>query len=468
VIAKRRSLSRKTAAKVRGGIYTVLTIAAIALGRRAQAGPNDGYALSNDAALRGGAALVLGRDAGSVWYNPASAAATQRLRFDASLSAYALKFTQVPRALVIRTPNRVDSTSFHETQFQVVPSSVAFAGTWPKHRVAFAGSMHTSEYADLETRMHVSGSDSVAGFSYEETANLIATYRRYHAGLTMAWQPVPAFRIGTTLGGIYDSSLQFVRYGASANSSATPSSIKLVLDSDASARIAAFEPALGLQLELIPSLHVGASVRAPARVVFTKHDGGQSLAMLRTDAMGLSSDDSITLPSTGDEPSRWLTPWRVMAGVGWKKPNFEVEINGEYLGARSEKNSLWQRRPTWNVRAGASYLLVPKIMLGVGLFTDRTSQLASASIPDVVVHRYGGALALRSLTTVELGANERTSRLVFETTLGLRFAAGRGHATAVDLVVPAEGPDLSTLEAGRRMPATQQIVALHVGSGMRF
>ena len=160
-------------AKLRGFATSCSIVCVVFAGpwARARAAPNDGYAMSNDAALRGGTAVVFGRDVASVWYNPASVAATPRFRFDAAVTAYGLRITRARSALEAEVDDRSVRTPGREDQTQVVPTAAAVAFGWPDRDFALALSFHTPIYSDVETpggtfergRLRFRGAEQLAG-----------------------------------------------------------------------------------------------------------------------------------------------------------------------------------------------------------------------------------------------------------------------------------------------------------------
>ena len=432
------------------------------------AGPTDGYALSNDAALRGGAAVVLGRDAGSVWYNPASAAATHLVKFDASASAYGLQFTKVPGGMRATLPDRVDSATVHDNQFQIVPAQVSFGFGSPNRSTSALLSMHTSEYADVESRLRLQGRNVQGGYDYEQNLNLISRVRRYHFGLTLAWEPSPRVRVGATLGGVLDSKLQFVRFNALAGESTTGPAFNLVFDLDASSQVFAAQSTLGVQFELARWLHVGASIRPPSYILYTSRDGGETLAFSIRDENGVDSAQTIQQPSATDDPPQWLTPWNFLGGIPIVGKNFDAELDAEYTMPKKNVGDQWKQQSVWNVRIGGSYKLSDSLFLGAGAFTDRSKQPKSSIFPDILVHRWGGSLAVRIVTRVRLHQSERAKALMFETTLALRGAMGSGQAGYLAINYSPQGAHLSTLEQEGSTRALQKLLTAHVGTGMRF
>jgi len=444
-------------------IYLLLAIPAWA-----HAAPHDGYALSNDAALRGGAALVLGRDAGSVWYNPAAIAATRRVRLDALAAAYGFKRTRVPGALQARVSDHVVDVTGREDQIIVVPTAISIVFAWPKRRINTALSFHTPVYADTEARMTLAGRNETAGYDFAQQANVITMVRRYHAGLSLAWDYQNRFRIGATVSVVYQSDFEFIRLVSSATDPVTGALSSYVGDVDAASAVGGIDIAIGVQGELTPWLLGGAMVRAPAGVVYSSFEGGQTISFTRRDPTGATVTQTTIDPSETDPAPRFLTPWTIAVGLALRLPKFDLELDAEASTAKLRMGSLWQRRGVWNVRLGGAARLSKRWILGAGLFTDRTTELDGDVFPDVVVNRWGGSIAVRFLTPVKLAKSERVRTLVFETTIAARYAMGVGTSGVLSATYPASGPNDVTLDTDEETRASQQLLTAHVGTGLRF
>lgn len=435
----------------------------------AHAAPDDGFAVSNDAALRGGTAVVLGRDAASVWYNPAAAATVERVRIEASLSVYGLRHTRAPQAVAAHVGEERRTEPGRETHVVVVPSSIAFGFEFPEQKLGLVVAVHNTRYADVEARASISGRNEAAGYAFEQSFNTLALRRRYHMGATLGWEPHPRFRVGFTLGGMFDKNLQFTRLAVLAESDEGPSQFSGVADLDAASRVVGGEAALGIESQITEHLYLGASLRSPAVAVWRKFDGGETVAVTAIDGAGIGATQTLLDRGINRNAPRWITPWRVAIGVAWKFDRGLVELDVDGTTGRRDVGQLWRQRPTFNVSLGGSHQVGKRWELGGGIFTDRTTSLRGSVYPDVVVDRWGGSFATRLRTPVRLAHTERAETLVFETTVALRYAVGVGTAGRFVARYPDSGAqDVSIDTGGTDTRAWQHLVALHVGTGLRF
>ena len=412
--------------------------------------------------------MVLGRDAASVWYNPSSIASTHRFRFDASATGYGLKVTRAPGSMVARTEERVLRSTGFERQLQVVPSAASFVFGWPGRDFALALSFHTPRFSETEARQRIGGRNRVGNYAFEQEANTVNIVRRHHAGLSLAGELADALRLGAAVAVLYDKDVGFTRFVADSDDPSTGASGSYIADLDSASRVAGLELSLGMQGELTPWLHAGAMFRTPAAVVWQRFDGGQTVGVSLVEPDGAAFTETSTDPSTRGGAPRWLTPWTVAAGLGITVHRLDVEVNAEAAPAKRNVGDAWRQRAVWNVRAGWSYRLSRRWILGTGVFTDRTTAVVAAPYPAVIIHRYGGSLAVRFRKPVALARTERVRRLVFETTVAVRYAFGLGESGSIRASYPDAGPHFADLDVEDRTEATQHLVNVHVGTGVKF
>lgn len=448
-------------------LCAVACIAFVGPWARAHAAPNDGYALSNDAALRGGAALVFGRDAASVWYNPASAAATQRFRFDASATAYGLRLTRARSALEAEVDGRTVREPGREDQTQVVPTAAAAAFAWPNRNFGLALSFHTPIYSDVETRLRLVGHSTEGDYDFEQQSNSLAIARRHHFGLTLAGEAAGRLRFGATLGALFDKDLSYTHYNAQAGYDPPGPASEIVADREAASRVIGLELALGVQAQLGERVHAGGFLRTPAAVVWLETAGSESTVVSTRDGEGLTRTNTETDNGLARNVPGWLTPVTVATGIGVDLDRGMIELDAEASPSKQGIGQLWRRQPVWNVRLGGSWQVAPRWQLGSGLFTDRTTQPSGGLFPTVVLDRWGTSFAVRHRSGVRLARSERVRRIVFATTVAVRYAFGVGWTNTLRTAY-AMAPQDATFSTSGRSRVTQHLISLHVGTGMSF
>lgn len=435
----------------------------------ANAAPDDGFAVSNDASLRGGTAVALGRDAASVWYNPAIAATIERVRIEASVSAYGVRHTVAPEAVVARVGDQRRTQAGKETHVVVVPSSVAFGFGFPRNNLGLVVAVHNERYADIEARSSIRGRNEAGDYDFTQEFNTLALRRRYHFGATLGWEPHPRFRLGFTFGGMFDKNLESTRLVVFSEADTGPARVSAVADLDVATRVVGGEVALGIEGHLGRFVHLGASLRPPSLAVWRSFQGGETATLTRVDQAGVVSTDTLVDRSVGDDPPRWVTPWRIAAGIGLAFDRGVIELDAEASAGQHDGGQVWRERARFNVSLGGSHRVGKRWELGGGVFTDRSTRAPGDVFPDVAVDRWGGSLAARLQTPVRLAESERTDTLVFETTLALRYAAGVGTSGRFVASYPDGGAQDTTIEQGTNPTrAWQHLVAVQLGTALRF
>ena len=101
-------------------------------------------------------------------------------------------------------------------------------------------------------------------------------------------------------------------------------------------------------------------------------------------------------------------------------------------------------------------------------FASATSNDSRAtSVGSVRVNLYGIAAGVRLRTPVKLGKRERENQIAFRTTVGIRYAAGRGRAGGFEA---AYGEDTAPqrVDYGTDVGASMHLLTVYVGSGLAF
>lgn len=434
----------------------------------AWAGPDDGFHMSGDASMRGGAAVVFSSDAASVWYNPAAAAAIERSQFDFSVSAYGMKRTRIDDAMVARRGERELAAQGKDEQILVVPTGVGHGFAFPKVGMSLVLHFHTPIYADVQSRVRVEGEDPVNAERTTQELNGYSSHRRYHFGSTIGWTPNHGrFRMGLTTGGLYDSNSEFTRLAVLAQSADESSKSGIVIDFDQASQVVGLEMGFGVAGVLGKHLQGGASVRSPAFGVWRRHVGGETLAAVTDD--GSLSDAEIIIDGVTQEPvPRWLTPWRISAGLAWVYEDLVVEVDGELTTRKRTGAAEWRRPLVWNLRAGAHYSINDRFSFGLGVFTDRSTEIEAPLFPGVKVDRWGMSAGLRMRSPVKLGDGERARDLVFYTTLAAQFSGGVGRGQPFIIEYDPDRPVVESVNLTETHRATQMMLLVNVGSGLHF
>lgn len=429
----------------------------LALARSASAAPDDGFALSDDAAIMAGAVVASGRDVASVWYNPALLTHNDRLRADVSATAYGARFVRAPRGLQLRTATGDRTAALRGREFLVVPSAFAL-GSAVTERVSLGFGFFTSRLSEptLVVRDQVRGSDRITA-----EVRQAATTRRYHAGPVLGFRINPDFDLGLAVYGVYDRASDARRVFLERTNDDGQTS--LLSDDETNVRSYGLQAAFGLKGNLTDMVSAGASVRTPALAVFQRIEG--SSASLETN---VGSDGTTDVRSDYEgfpiqrRPTH-VSTWTVASGLAIGKRRWKLGIDAEASPQHGPRNAPVGQSARWNVRVGLRWRLKRRWSLGGGLFTDRNDNRAT-SVGNLRVDLYGLAAGVRLRTPVRLGRRERANRISFRTTVGVRYAGGRGRAGGFE----ARLDDRIETNAETTVAASMHLLTVYVGSGLSF
>lgn len=414
--------------------------------------------MSDDAALMAGAVAASGRDVASVWYNPALLTHNSRLRADVSATAYGVRFVRIPRGLHLQTRSRAEAAAFRGRDFIVVPSAFAVGSAVTEH-VSLGFGFFTSRFSDptLVARAELRGFDTVTA----EVRHSSFT-RRYHAGPVLGVRINPDLDLGLALYGVYDrvSASERVFLEREAEGAQTT----LLSADESNVRSYGLQAAFGLKGNLGDMLSAAASVRTPVVPFFQRIEGSAASLQTTTTAEGLTDafSDYEGFP-VQRRPSR-VSTWTVATGLAIGPRRWKVGLDAEASPRQDGVTSLGQSA-RWNVRAGMRWRLAQRWTLGGGVFTDRNDNRQS-SAGSLRVDLYGVAAGVRYRTLVTLGRREREDRIAFRTTVGVRYAGGRGRGSGFEADL-LEGATIDT-NAGASVPADLHLLSVYVGSGLAF
>lgn len=432
----------------------------LAFPRLSHAAPDDGFALSDDAALMAGAVVASGRDVASSWYNPALLTHNDRLRADVSATAYGLRFVRAPRGLQLRDDERERVSAIHGREFLVVPTAFAI-GSAVGSRVSLGFGFFTSRFSE-PTLVVRGGLEAADPFTAE--VRRAGVNRRYHAGPLFGLRVNRDFDIGLALYGVYDKSSDSQRVFLEHVDEGGRSS--LLTDTDTNVRSYGLRGAIGLKGNLSKRVSAGASLFTPAVIMFQRVEGSSATieATTSTDGMSTSASDFEGYP-VQRRPSR-IANWKVASGLAVGEKKWKLGLDAEASPQHGPASGPLGRTTRWNVRMGFRLRASRRWTFGGGVFTDRNDSRAT-SVGSVRVNLYGVAAGVRLRTPVTLGKRERENRIAFRTTVGVRYAGGRGRAGGFE--ADFDGSTAAErVDYGRSVGATMHLLTVYVGSGLSF
>lgn len=427
----------------------------------ALAAPDNGFSMSDDAALMGGAVVASGRDVASSWYNPALLTHNDRLRADVSAAAYGARWIRARRGLQLRDDKEQQTAGIRSREFLVVPTAFAL-GSAISERVSLGFGFFTPRFAEPTVIVKAGGAASDA-FAAELRRSGIQ--RRYFAGPIFGLRLHEDLDLGVALYGVYDKSAVSQRVFVEHTSDAGRSSI--LADSDDTVRSYGVQAAFGLRGWLSEWVSAGASLRTPTTVMFQRVEGSSVTIESETDPDGVATtaSDFNGFP-VQRRPTR-ISTWSVASGVSVGRARWRLGLDAEASPSHYPRNPTIGRAAHWNVRLGIRWKLDDRWSVGGGLFTDRNDS-RSTSFGSVRIDLVGAALGVRLRTPVKLDDDERATRIAFQTTIGARYSVGRGKAGGVVGEYAAERISPDRLEFGRSVDATMHLLTVHVGSGLVF
>ncbi len=427
----------------------------------AVAAPNDGYAMSDDAALMGGAVLASGRDVASGWYNPALLTSTRRLRADVSASAYGIRWVRVPRSMQLQGPTEQRNERMRSREFLVVPTAFSL-GSEVSDRVSIGFGFFTSRFSEPLMIARTGGRYADA-FSAEIRRSDVQ--RRYHTGPMVGFRVHEDLDLGLALYGTYDKSAisqrVFVEHEGELGRST------LLVDADTTVRSYGMQGALGLRGRLGEWVHAAASVRTPTVVVFQRVEGSDVEIESTTDRAGDTMMDTRFEGFPVQRRPTRIATWTAATGLAVGQGRWRVGLDAEATPAHYPDNPAIGKAAHWNVRLGMRWRFSPRWSMGGGLFTDR-NDTSSTTFGSLRVNLWGGSLGVRLRTPVKLDDDERARRISFQTTVAVRYAAGRGEAGGFAAIYSDEGISPQRVEDDRTVGASMHLLTVHVGSGLVF
>ncbi|MEM1415766.1 MAG: hypothetical protein AAGH15_12740 [Myxococcota bacterium] len=444
----------------------VLTLTA-----HARAGNGDSFFQGNEAALLGGAVASVGTGPDLLYYNPAGLALNTRHRLELSGQLFELQVRRLdPLIRLVQTDDVLDEVNHRAVDYQTVPSALSYVYQLNDRLSAGAG-VFVLRQSSFDLRAELEEPEQ--GRSLVARANFESDQTYFTAGF--GWAALPWLRVGLNAGVSYQTTVNTQRavLELSPDGPAGTRTAAGGLYSELDVTEIAADFTLGLQADLPRGLKLGLVVRGPRlRIV----DDIVVDAALFEIQPGPRGDVAAYFPIRGEirNASRraWIAPFETVLSVGWVHEAVRLSVEADLIHAHDK--GLVEKDFTWNVRVGAAFRVSETAELGFGLFTDRDDESEQGN--DLVdLDFYGVSTGLTLDTPVELaGADLETAdgrRLVFRTTIGLRYAFGTGELDTIDGVLDDaldSDPATVPISSGPFRRVVFHEAAVYLGSGLDF
>lgn len=346
--------------------------------------------LGDQANLMGGAVAATTRGGASMWYNPAGITLAEHDRASIAVSGagYTMRWYRAPEIL---QASGYDEPASGTSDVVVLPRVATF--------VASVGSKLSLGIGVFNpTRQEVTF-QIVQNYPYDMGAGtnaLAASVSRasYHSVIALAWTPRPELRFGASVHFTTYSWFDITQFGSVYQDSTGATPDRSVqqneqIDNFAGGLAASF----GVEWQPHPKVRVGASLTSPTIAVLQWVEE----VSFNSAADGATGDVTVTTNTVSKSGFTFQVPEPMVlrAGIAYSTPKLVLELDGEFLSPARTATFGVDRRMTGNVRAGALISVFPKVVLGLGLFTDlMNTDRQMTQIGQLDVDGLGGTLGI--------------------------------------------------------------------------
>ena len=432
-------------------------LASLAVCSSALAVDRSGVALDNSAALSTGAVVSTIRSGGAIWYNPAGLGGNVRDKLDVSLSAFVLRDRRTDGAIKGRLSEDLEARSdLDSLQLSSVPSALVFS-----RRIDDRITLGLGIFVPKMDVNRVAATTPIdaPGVSYVQRGEFDRLTQRYAAGPAIGWALSPRLRLGAALFGIYETDSAGARIWSRLDVDGVegPAST-LLIQLDGSVDRFGARPVVGVQYEPADGWHLGLTLRGPI-VRFTALAEGTSLFQVA--GAGQTPESEFADEGVVDGESFGLMdPASAHGGVAFPFAGGQLAIAAEFRLGLDDPDAERSFSPVWNLQVGGLWPVSDTVDIGAGLFTDHSAEEKADELWTERIDFYGvtGGVRLRDPLTLSGGGE-----LIFETTIGLRYALGAGEVGGLALDYTSDA-----LLEGLTIDVVHHTLALHVGSALLF
>jgi long-subunit fatty acid transport protein len=411
----------------------------------AQANNTELVPLGDQAALLGRAVVASSSDAGSLWYNPAGLSWLSGTSVNLSGSAFVLRMGALPDLYTLKTgagPRRVDE---EYSGLLSIPSAVVFVRELTDDLTGAAG-VFVPNAVDIFMRR--TDSFEAAGGRTDWGFQALSRVQEQRFGAGLGWRATDGLRVGAAVFGARRDEKTILQAWSFSDQEGQEGRASDVLQYEKLASDYGVAATAGVQYDALPWLRLGLTARSPVHRLFPEQEISNFGVVARDGAaaVGLQDDDK--------PPAQWSVRETASFRLGTQLHTDQLSLNleGEY---RAPGGGLTD---VVNGRVGAGWKPDHGVLLGVGLFVDR-SQRDTVSAGDFTADYYGGSVGVR---LEKLPAGDRVR---FHTTVAVSYAIGSGHLNQV--VFDPAAPAPIAIGPGD-IQFTSHDLGLYVGSGIEF
>lgn len=452
----------------------VLSLALVLVGATpALAGNQDGFLLSDDAAIAAGAVSAV--TVGGCWYNPAGLGAAQRSSVSVSTSAFVVRFRNVPGILRTQLPGNEELTvaDLDSTEILSAPGAIVAAKRLSPG-LALAATVFVPQHdsfpidATLRSKMPpLGGGGGDETWSYVERFSQNITRTRYHIGGSIGWQVHPNLRVGASIYAVYLTLRREFSLWASIDDEAGDNIGFGLGQSQSEVDHFGLQLVAGLQWAPDPRWRLAAVVRSPALNLFQIGEVDDTGAQVRMNLPGVEPYSYLEYSQLDLEDTEFeiLVPLRATLAVAHKVGEGWLSLEGDITAPVQNLSIGIDRELTFNVRVGGSFAVDEEVSVGGGLFTDRSPDKPPEAVGEFDVDYYGATVGFTLRTQLGLVDDARPDGLTMSSTFALRYAVGIGEAGGVTFQ-PLQGPEGTSVP--RLISVIFHELGLHIGSSLRF
>ena len=453
-----------------------LIFAVVLLAGEARGGNDYTFLVGARAAGMGGAYAAMSEEASTAWHNPAGLGFNQRYSIDVTASVFFLQLLRVGSLLTTHLPSGDLGADFDTASFQVVPTSLTYvyslqgrdAGGESNHpvRQSLALSVIVPQAQKFDKSVSTNTSDVTGqgvAFDYHSRISLEMVRTRYFIGPSWGIAFADRFAVGASLFLVYGQSAARGGFNVDAvypNAAGNAVHDFSLVESRAAMTNLGAALVAGVQWRPVHRLRLGLTVRPPG-VWFYRAVTGNSM---EASAVGQERAFSDTEPAGSPWGLGMATPFSLTLGIAFAEPGrFAVAVDGDWAAPHKDSKAGIRRGHCFNGRVGTEIYLSERWLLSFGAYTDLSADPTPEDLAETRMHFFGATAAVTVMTPYAVTGSEKTDRITFSNTFGLKYAYGYGEVGGFEYTPLADEP----LKFRRKAASSHEISAI-VGASVLF